>query len=425
MQRHSSTTQVTRVCASLLTPGLPIALFVKTAIDTAVHAHRQRGAHADEHDSRPSLRYWTSAVLGVQALPSNDDRNESNSVSLLSTKSALRRFERSPVPYDWRLLGRIIVLFAFTAQAVIALCQWIRRISFSYQNSFVSEGDRQTYGMYCDMTSYGFTNVADMPIDHLNALAVLGGLTASLSSVCLTVMNSNWKYHDTVVGHELSGGDDESVTSVDYTIPLSPLMRFGFCFDVLVLSRMITHYLLPRSVLRFDIWYQYKDPAMMSIIVLFGLGWLCLLIIPLRGLWWAVAPLRPRSLTSSTARFLCWFRAFRCSALCSGMSWSLVRAPLRKIPWPEHRPLPSWPDELGLMGLIIAAWRAVTIYVAFVTLYQLMGHEILKFGPVENQVSMGRDKLPLRPDGMSCIGFDCCYPFFLWKDPTFDKLWTF
>jgi hypothetical protein len=354
--------------------------------------------------------HWISAVLGVQALPSDDDDDESKGVSLLSTDPATRTFERTSAPYDWRLLGRIIVLLAFTAQAGIALCQWVRRIAFSYQNAFVSEGDRQPYGLFCDGTSYGFANAADTPLDHLNALAVLGGLTASLSSICLSLINSKWKYHDTTVRHELSGGAEEVVSNVNHTLPLSALMRFGFFFDVLVLSRMITHYLLPDalSVLRFDIWYVHDDPATMAIIVLSGLGWLCLIIIPLRGLCWALAPLRPSFLDSGIARTSRWFRGLRCPGFCSGLSLSRLPARFQRIPRPGLRPLPSWPDELGLMGIIIALWRAMSIYVAFLLLYVYMGHEILWY-------EAARD----------CIGFGCCYPFLVWKDQTLDKLWTF
>ena len=422
MQRRSPKTQLTWVCASLITPGLPIALSVKTTIDTAALFQKVRNTHADQQSSRLNWRYWTSAVLGVQALPSDDNNNENKGVSLLSADPTNRRFERTSTPYNWRLLGRIIVLLGFTAQAGIALCQWVRRIVFSYQNTFASKSD-----MYCQMTSYGFTNVADTPLDHLNALAVLGGLTASLSSIWLTATNSDWKYHDTIVGHELSGEVDEPVPSVDYTLPLSALMRFGFCFDVLVLSRMLIHYLLPNalSVLRHDIWYVYSEPDLMSFITLCGLGWLCLLIIPLMGLYWALCPLRPSFLTRTTARISSWFRGFRCPASFSGLSWSKLQAPLKKIPWPEHRPLPSWPDELKLTGLIIAAWRAATIYVAFVVLHLYMGHEVLRFSLGDNNVLMDREVLPHHPDPPRCFGFDCCYPFFLWKDPTFDKLWTF
>ena len=410
MQRNSSKTQVTRICASLVTPGLPIALFFKAAIDTIAHARRRRRTHTDEHTSRFSCMHWMSAVLGVQALPSDDDDNESKGVSLLSTDPVTRTFERNSKPYDWRLLGRIIVLLAFTAQAGIAVCQWARRIAFSYQNTFVSEGDREPYGLYCDRTSYGFTNAADTPLDHLNALAAVGGLTASLSSICLSLINSKWKYHDTSVRHELSGGADEVVSTANHTLPLSALMRFGFFFDVLILSRMIIHYLLPNalSVLRFDIWYHHIDPAMMAVIVLFGLGWLCLIIIPLRGLYWALAPLRPSLPFPGTARTSKWFTWLRCPGFGSGLSLSGLRARFRRMPWPELRPLPSWPDELGFMGIIIALWRAMSIYIAFLLLFVYMGREILWY-------NAARD----------CRGFLCCYPFLVWKDQTLDKLWTF
>ena len=259
------------------------------------------------------------------------------------------------------------------------------------------------------MISYGFANAADTPLDHLNVVTVLGGLTSSLSSICLSIINSKWKYHDTVVGDKLSGNADEVVSTVNHTHPLAALMRFGFFFDVVALSRIITHYLLPNalSVLQFEIWNGYNDTYQQSVIVLSGLGWLCLIIIPLRGLCWAIAPLRPRFLESGIARTSTWFRGLRCPGLCSGVSLSGLRARLRSIPRPELRSLPSWPDELGLMGIIIALWRTMSIYVAFMVSFVYVGHEILWH------------------NARHCIGFDCCYPFFVWKDQTFDKLWTF
>ena len=404
MQRHSSKTQVTRVCASLLTPGLPIALFVKNTIDTVAHAQGQRKRHRDEHSPPLSWRYCLSAVLGAQALPSDHDGNESKGVSLSATYSATRQFELTSAPYDWRLLGRTVMLLAFTVQAGVALAQWVRRVAFSYQNTFVSEGNRQPY--HAGGLNQEFPFVADTPLDHLNALAVISGLTASFNGLCLSAMNSSWKYRDAIIGHDLSGDIAEAVSTVDQELPLSALMRFGFLFDVLVLSRMTTLYLLSPtlSALRLNLWRAYHDAGSISIMILCGWGWLGLIIIPLLGLHWAIAPLRPRFGLALTSR---WLRALRSPVSCFGLSLSGFRVRLRMISWPQFRPLSSWPDELGVMGLTIALWRAANILITFVTL-QYMGHELSRLGPVP-----------------TCSGFDCYLPFYVWKDSTLDRVWTF